>query len=685
MNARRTTSDFRSIAWLVVLSQLAACGGGGGSSGGNANPPAPATPLALFAGNLDGLGTVDGSGAAARFTSPQSVAMDSAGNIYVADTSNNTIRKITPPGVVSTFAGSAGNSGSTDGTGTDARFYNPSGVATDSADNVYVADTYNDTIRKITPAGVVSTLAGSAGNFGNADGLGAAARFATPTTLAVDGAGNVYVTDTFNNTIRKITPGGVVGTLSVAASFNSPMGVAIDRAGSIYVVDDGSRIVKIASGGAVSTLAGSGGTFGSADGVGTAASFNYPTGLAADVAGNVYVADARNNTIRKITPAGVVSTVAGSAGVTGSADGVGAAAAFEGPSGLAIDGAGNIYVADTYNSTIRRINPQGAVSTLAGAAEVAGSANGVGAAAGFLQPEGIATDSAGNVYVADTWNDMIRKITPAGVVSTIAGSARVDGSKDGSGAAARFFNPIGIAIDSAGNLLVADAANSTIRKIDPSGAVSTLAGLAGVTGSADGSGVAARFKSPEGLAIDGAGNVYVADTSNGTIRVISAAGVVNTLAGSAGVVGSADGTGAAATFKFPSGIATDSTGNIYVADTYNCTIRKITPAGVVSTLAGAAGISGSIDGIGAAARFDLPFGMATDSAGNIYVVDMGDSTIRRITPEGAVSTIAGVSGQVGFNPGPLPGVLARQPWGVAISGNSLYAVMVNGVAVIQLQ
>src|SRR5437899_1588714 len=426
MNARRTASDFRSIAWLVVLSQLAACGGGGGSSGGNANPPAPATPLALFAGNLDGLGTVDGSGAAARFTSPQSVAMDSAGNIYVADTSNNTIRKITPPGVVSTFAGSAGNSGSTDGTGTDARFYNPSGVATDSA-------------------------------------------------------------------------------------------------------------------------------------------------------GNVYVADARNNTIRKITPAGVVSTVAGSAGVTGSADGVGAAAAFEGPSGLAIDGAGNIYVADTYNSTIRRINPQGAVSTLAGAAEVAGSANGVGAAAGFLQPEGIATDSAGNVYVADTWNDMIRKITPAGVVSTIAGSARVDGSKDGSGAAARFFNPIGIAIDSAGNLLVADAANSTIRKIDPSGAVSTLAGLAGVTGSADGSGAAARFKSPEGLAIDGAGNVYVADTSNGTIRVISAAGVVNTLAGSAGVVGSADGTGAAATFKFPSGIATDSTGNIYVADTYNCTIRKITP------------------------------------------------------------------------------------------------------------
>jgi len=671
------------VVALALLSILAGCGGSSG--GGNASPPAPpATPLALFAGNLNGLGTVDGIGTAARFTFPQGVTSDGAGNLYVADTYNNTIRKITPAGVVSTLAGSAGVAGSADGIGTAARFDHPYSVAADSAGNVYVADTFNYTIRKITPAGQVSTLAGSAGAYGSADGMGAAASFAAPGSVATDGAGNVYVADTNNNAIRKITPAGVVGTLVVAATFNSPKGVATDSAGNVYVADLNFTIRKIAPGGVVSTLAGSAGFTGSADGTGTAASFNYPTSVATDTAGNVYVADARNNTIRKITPAGVVSTLAGSAGVAGSADGIGSAAGFDFPTGVATDSAGNVYVADTYNNAIRKITFRGGVSTLAGAAEAAGSADGVGPAASFLQPEGLATDSAGNVYVADTWNDMIRKITPAGMVSTIAGSPRYDGSNDGSGAAARFFNPIGIAIDNTGTLYVADAVNSTVRKITPAGMVSTLAGSARVTGSADGSGAAARFNTPYGVAIDGAGNAYVADTYNNTIRVITPAGVVSTLAGSAGVVGSADGTGAAASFNGPSGVATDGVGNVYVSDMYNNTIRKITSAGVVSTFAGSAGAGGSTDGIGAAASFSLPFGLATDAVGNVYVVDMGDSTIRKITPAGAVSTIAGVPGQIGFNPGPLPGVLDQQPRGIAIGGNSLYVAMGNGVAVIHL-
>jgi sugar lactone lactonase YvrE len=670
------------FAAATLLSILAGCGS---SSGGNTSTPAPpATPLALFAGNLNGSGTVDGSGAAARFTWPQGVATDSAGNVYVADTYNHAIRKITPDGMVSTLAGSLGVAGSADGIGTAARFRAPYSVATDSAGNVYVADTANDTIRKITPDGVVSTLAGSPGTYGNADGRGSAASFAAPGSVSTDSAGNVYVADTNNNTIRKITPAGFVSTLGLAASFNAPMGVTTDGAGNVYVADLGnSSIRKITPGGAVSTLAGSG-LPGSADGTGTDASFNYPTSVAADRTGNVYVADARNNTIRKITAAGVVTTLAGSAGVTGSADGAGPAASFQFPTGVATDSAGNVYVTDTYNNTIRKINRFGAVSTLAGAPEVAGSSDGVGAAAGFLQPEGLATDSAGNVYVADTWNDMIRKITPAGVVSTIAGSPRYDGGHDGSGAAARFTTPVGVAVDGAGNIYVADTSNSTIRKITPAGMVSTLAGSAGVTGNADGSGAAARFNYPYGLAVDGAGNVYVADTYNNTIRVITPAGVVTTLAGSAGMTGSADGIGAAASFYLPAGVVTDSAGNVYVSDMNNGTIRKIAPGGVVSTLAGSAGTHGSADGVGAAASFSVPFGLATDSAGNVYAVDEGDATVRKITPAGAVSTIAGVAGQLGFNPGPLPGALDQQPRGIAISGNSLYVAMGNGIAVIQL-
>src|ERR1035437_885215 len=225
------------------------------------------------------------------------------------------------------------------------------------------------------------------------------------------------------------------------------------------------------------TLAGYAGE-GSADGLGSNARFYSPSGIAADSVGNVYVADIANHTIRQITPGGVVSTLAGLAGVSGSGDGTGSAAQFNQPQGVAVDGAGNVYVADTGNHTIRQIAPGGAVSTLAGLAGVSGSANGTGSSARFYQPEGVAVDSGGNVYVADTWNHTIRTITPAGVVSTLAGLAGVSGSANGTGSGAQFYQPQGVAVDTAGIVYVADTCNETIRKITAGGAVSTLAGLA---------------------------------------------------------------------------------------------------------------------------------------------------------------------------------------------------------------
>jgi streptogramin lyase len=253
---------------------------------------------------------------------------------------------------------------------------------------------------------------------------------------------------------------------------------------------------------------------------------------------------------------------------------------------------------------------------------------------------------------------------------------------DGIGTAARFCAPQGVAIDNAGNVYVADYDNSTVRKITPAGVVSTLAGLAASFGSADGTGSAARFSGPTGIATDSAGDVYVADTGNCTIRKITPAGTVSTFAGTAGAIGSADGTGSAARFDIPIGIATDSAGNVYVADQGNSTIRKITPNGMVSTLAGAAGVVGSADGVASSARFNYPRGIAIDSTNNLYVADTSNSTIRKITPAGLVTTVVGIRGQTGFAPGALPGVLA-QPLGVAISGKSLYITLYNGVAVVQ--
>jgi sugar lactone lactonase YvrE len=655
------------------------------------------TTFAGIAPSVDTDTGTDGTGSAARFYNPTGVGADSAGNIYVADFIDHTIRKITPSGVVSTLAGLTRSSGSDDGIGCAARFHSPNGVAVDNAGNVYVADTFNSTIRKITLSGVVSTLAGLAGSSGSDDGIASAARFRNPRGVAVDRIGNVYVADSENSTIRKITPSGLVSTLAglpgdtgsadgtgSAARFALPQGVAVDSGGNVYVADGGAvisgnhTIRKITPFGVVSTLAGQAGSMGSDDGIGTAARFRNPHGVTVDSADNVYVADTGNDAIRKITPSAVVSTLAGLAGGIGSADGIGSAARFHFPNGVAMDSAGNVYVADSFNNTIRKITPSAAVSTLAGLAASMGSADGIGNTARFDRPNAVVADGASNVYVADSFNSTIRKISPSGLVSTLAGLAGNIGSIDGTGSAARFNNPNGVAVDGAGNVYVADTFNSTIRKINPAGIVSTVAGLAGIVGSADGSASAARFYGPFGLAVDSASNVYVADTYNATIRKISPSGLVSTLAGLAGSIGSVDGIGSSARFNNPNGVAVDGAGNVYVCDTLNRTVRKITPSGVVSTLAGLAGSSGSDDGIGSAARFYLPFGVAVDNAGSVYVADgedasSGNNTIRRITPLGVVSTLAGLAGSKGFFDG--IGTAARFYFvsGVAVdSANTVY-------------
>ena len=325
----------------------------------------------------------------------------------------------------------------------------------------------------------------------------------------------------------------------------------------------------------VTTLAGQVGTGGYADGVGTQAKFRLPNNVAVDSAGNVYVADTANNLIRKITPTGVVTTLAGLSGSHGSADGNGSNARFWAPFGIAVDSPGNVYVADTANNTIREITPNGMVSTLAGFAGHPGSKDGIGADARFRNPWSVAVDGVGNVFVADMSNDTIRKITPAGEVTTLAGQAGMTGSVDGFGGDARFNDPFALAVDNAGNVYVSDSANNAIRKITPSGAVVTLAGLAGYAGNADGNNNDARFWNPQGLAVDGAENIYVADTGNNIIRKITPTGVVTTLLKLAGADNNTDKAGGSTQFNSPGGVALDNAGDIYVADTDNHCIRKI--------------------------------------------------------------------------------------------------------------
>lgn len=324
-------------------------------------------------------------------------------------------------------------------------------------------------------------------------------------------------------------------------------------------------------------------------------SFNSPAGIAIDAAGNLYVADYGNNLIRKITPAGVVSTLAGS-GYQGKIDETGNLASFDGPKGIAADAQGNLFVADAGNNRIRKITSAGVVSTIAGS-DSTGVLNGIGINATFFGPEGLTVDASDNVYVADAGNDQIRLVTAAGVVTTFATNVT---SSTGTLAPNSFNNPTGVALDGAGNVYVANYLSNNILLVNPSGNVSLFAGIDTISGAKNGPANSATFYFPNSVAIDGTGNVYVSDGVNNLIRKITPGGMVSTLAGS-GFAGAVDSTGTAASFSGPAGLAVDASGNVYVADSNNNLIRKITPAGVVTTIAGN-GQSGAKNGVAVAYR-----------------------------------------------------------------------------------
>jgi len=652
------------------------------------------TPYAFT--NLAGvssIGSRDGAGATARFYSPQDVVTDATGNAYVTDEGNHTIRKITPTGTVSTFAGTFGEAGSADGTGTAAKFDSPQGLAIDAAGNLYVADTGNQIIRKITPAGLVSTLAGLARISGNTDGTGSAARFNRPRRIALDPNGNLYVTEAGNNDVRKITPAGVVTTFATNLQFPetddiqarvpvSYGAIAVDPTGNVYVstydiynehsvltpsgywpnyyyigsvrkltpdggntrlwetsvtltydhqvfnagvsaltfnaagqlvCSQGYLIVRYApqtdGSPAFVTLAGDG-TIGSADGPAASAKFGFPTALAYDRNGNLLVADAGNNVVRKLSAANEVTTLAGLAldRAAATIDGTAEAARFVAPGSLASDAAGNIYVADRPAHCIRKITPSGVVTTLAGTAGSAGYLDGPGSNALFNEPAAIAAQSDGTLFVADYANRVVRKIAPDGTVSSLANGAR-------------FELPISVAVDSAGNVYVANAVEQAIRKVPPAGDVSVFAGDISSAGSVDGTGISARFTWPRGLTRDNNDNLYVIETTGPTgfsrIRKITPSGTVSTVLNRAS--GYADGDLASAQLNSPASLALDANGNLFVADRLNLCLRRITPQGAVSTLAGLVDAPGDADGVGRAARFYYPTGITLDTSGNIYL------------------------------------------------------------------
>ena len=589
--------------------------------------------VTTFAGVVRQCDVVDGKGADARLRSPRGIALDGQ-NLYVTD--NGTVRKIEiATRTVTTLAGKIFVAGSTDGPGVDARFNYPDGIAVVGTD-LFVADRDNRTIRKIdTTTGTVTTIAGTAGVGGTADGTGPSAQFRGPNKIFVDG-NDLYVTDNYGlTTLRKIEiASGVVTTVpgpwsyfpSVGAGLNSSGSQvnAITKAGTnFYVADSAGAIRQISSvtGGAI-TIAGKAGYSGYADGVGDAARFRSIGGMVTDGT-NLFLSDAIGNNVRKIEIAtGTVSTVAGNG--PGSTDGTSADARFYNPRDVTSDGT-NLYVTDESNRTVRKISiATGEVTTLAGSPDKFGGKDGVGAEAVFYNPKGITNDGT-YLYVTD--DGTVRRIEIAsGTVTTFAGAPTSGYSRDGTGTDARFSYPEGITTDGK-NLYVVESVGSTIRKIEiASRVVTIIAGTPWVQGSADGAGADAQFEYPTGITTDGT-YLYVADSQNYTVRKIEiATGAVSTLAGKANGYGQLDGVGEAARFLRPKGMTTDGT-YIYMTDSH--AVRKVKIAtGEVTTLAGA-WINGYADGEGIVARFNLLGGIIKHE-NSFYVVDTDNHIIRRL-------------------------------------------------------
>lgn len=710
-------------------------------------PPAPAaSKLSVVAGNTDGAGNQDGAALTeARFSVRLgAMATTGSGEIVLAD--GHLIRKLSADQrQVSTLAGGGPLQPSdlpnyADGTGSAARFLGPKAVAVDAAGNTYVADTQNHLVRKISVSGTVTTLAGKAGVCGSQDGTADTATLCFPTSIAVDKAGTVYVSHGVGssspvpesatpNPIRKITAAGIVSTLVAKASLyptagSSPWGpayyyapvlLATDSAGTLFAADSNDRVIrKYTADGQATVVAGTPvpNNAGDTDGVASAAKFRTFLAVAFDAANRLHVLGPDNSgypAIRRIDNNGATTTLIRAQSCTSqSGFAVGQPGTLCTADQMAVKTNGEFLVAEygyyggAYKyAQLRSYTLQGTSTAVAGRPSAQGADDGQGSSARFDRPGALAFNPAGALYVRDNGNTTIRTVQADGVVRTLGKPqghcTAVTGVADeflalsGPNSGSLRYNNGPLATDGAGNLYTVN--EERVFKMRDCN-VTLLADLKALLMA---SGYVFMPNNASGIAADSAGNVYVS-TLKGAIFKIDTKGEVSLFAGSVGALGHADGQGAAAKFSAPGHMTTDASGNLYVVDGLSYiasaigpTIRKITPSGLVSTLAGNPHAPpGYADGSGTSAVFTAgsissgeTASIAVDSKGNVYVADPVNSVIRKIAADGQVTTPIGQAGRYGYAADTLPGIIDR-PAGIAVRNATMYISMPNAVLQIGL-
>ena len=623
---------------------------------------------------------------------PQQLCIDTFNNTYVADGSSHSVYLVDDTtAALSRVAGNGTSGFSGDGgQATQAQLNNPKGVWKNVFGSIYIADTDNHRIRKVDLNGNITTVAGNGSpGFSGDGGAATDATLRLPTTLAADSQGNIYVADTDNHCIRKIDTAGTITTVAgtggvsgysgdggtaTAARLDSPQGVAIDAAGNIYIADTGNgRIRKVETDGDIKRIAGCTSGFGCRNDDPWFAMYTIlssPRGIYVDnTSGLIYFADSDHHRIRCFQEGswGLIWGVAGNGSSGYSGDGGAATSAqLDRPWSAAIKSTGELVVADWMNACLRQVDNAGDITTATAKGDP-----------GYNQPAQVVMDASGNVYIADTVNNRIRKLDAAGKVTTVAGTGAAGFSGDGGQATAAQLNiPEGLALDASGNIYIADTGNHTIRKVDSAGDISTVAGtgLAGDSGDG-GSATAALLNGPKGVYVDTSDNIYIADTQNCRIRMVSAStGNIERVAGKPGSItcnfDSDSGPATSRALNKPGGVFVDTSGNFYIADTDSHIIRKVT-SGQISTIAGTAETSGYSGDGGAAisATLSSPKSVFVDTAGNIFVADQGNDVIRVVSVgDGNIHTLAG-TGTGGFNGDDLPAVEAQlnSPGGVVMA------------------
>jgi uncharacterized protein (TIGR03437 family) len=629
-------------------------------AGGGAPLQAPAPALTV---SLDGV---------------TGIARDATGNVYLANPLLNCVFKLDQNGILTRIAGTGrlGYSGD-GGPATEAQLNNPLAVALDGTGNLFIGEPHR--VRRVSPNGIITTIAGNGqstypgdgGPAGPGDGGPATDAQLSVTGLAMDNSGNLLVADAFNYWIRKITPDGLIATIAgngtngssgdngpaTAAQLSSPVGLAVDSAGNVFIAD-GPVVRKVSTGGIITTVAGGGSAPcctapPSGDGgPATSATFHQVLSVAVDGAGSLYIGEWSR--LRKVTPDGIISTIAGTGTAGYSGDGGPATnAQVEDPSAVALDSKQALWIGD--GSRVRRISADGIITTVAGNGLAACCFSGDGGPATGAQlwfPTDVAVDAAGNVFIADAANNRIRKVSPDGVINTVTASAK--------------GGLIGLAVDSKGNLLVVDAANNVIRQVALDGSSTIVAGNGTSGYSGDGGpATSAQLAYPSRVTTDRAGNIFIMDGGGTLIRKVSADGTITTFAGTYTLYSdgfsysggfSGDG-GPAVDAQLDTdggcngpggGMAADGAGDLYFADTYNGRIRQIAPNGIIHTVGGSNQYAPSGDGGPLNnANFVLPSSVAFDHAGNFFIADFGNR-IRKVTPDAVITTVAG-NGSSGFS------------------------------------